>query len=52
MIKKFMSLSGPWAQMMKNVVYIMEPVMGLMGCSLEHHLVRVFHEEAGNNERQ
>jgi hypothetical protein len=51
-VKKSLSLSGPWAQMMKIVIYVMEPMVGLMGCSDEHHLIRVLHEEAVNNQRQ
>jgi hypothetical protein len=51
-VKKSLSLSGPWAQMMKNVTSTMEAVMGLTGWSVQYHLIRVLHEEVGNNERQ
>jgi hypothetical protein len=38
--------------MMKNVISVMEAVMGLMGWLVEYRLVRILHEEVGNNERQ
>jgi hypothetical protein len=38
--------------MMKNVISVMEAVIGLMVWLVEHHLIRVLHEEVGNNKRQ